>query len=480
MQAAKNTIAGFLRRHLSARFAPSDSLPLLDWNPRMRDVCHEAPEQLRKVFVAGGYNSSLFFSHRVRWLPKCGPDGLKLASRMCGVLEPGLVWQIVLYATSPAIDEFPPEIFFDSDIAWHQQHFNRTGQVASVNLAARDNTLFTMAHQSDLVQRISRKRQLKTRVEKVFKGWNHLLLNAVGCFASECGFAEIRVPTSRFAMKHTDGARTVKPELFERVYDRSVHARFGVTETGDWWSICVAKNRTAIIPLRRKQGRFDRGKTVCVCHDIERGQGHRDIDPEFAQRAEAESPAALDRMLATERRAGIRATYSVVGSFIDEVRGKIEKDGHCLAFHSYDHDRSREQLGACRKVDYRIKGYRAPQSVLNDELRGDRLTWHNFEWLASSASSFGFDIPRLKNRLVKIPILLDDFSLHTGQLTYAEWRRRALDAIQNRDFVALGLHDCYAGHWVEHYERLLEDIKALAQPRTLDEVAADLYVAAGE
>ena len=445
----------------------------------MRDICHEAPEQFRETFVARGYKSSLFFSHRVHWLAKCGPDGLKLASRMCGVKEPELLWQIVLYAMSPASDEFPSHMFFDPDLAWHQQHFNRASQVASVNLALRDRTLFTMALQSDLVQRISRRRELKTRVEKVFKGWDHLLLNAVANFAAERGFAEIRVPRSHFAMKNTDLARTVQPELFERVYDRSVHARFKTTEAGDWWSIGVERNRPAMIHLRRREGRVDRGKTVCVCHDTERDQGFRDIDPELAQRTETDARAALDRMLAIERRAGIRATYSVVGSFVDEVRGKIEGDGHCLAFHSYDHDLTRDQLAACRKVDYRIKGYRAPQSLLTDELRGDRLTWHNFEWLANSASSFGFDTPRLENRLVKIPILFDDFSLHTGRLTYDAWFRRAIEAIQTRDFVAFGLHDCYAEHWLDHFERLLEDIKALAQPRTLDEVAADLYIAAG-
>ncbi len=442
----------------------------------MSAVCHDAPEHYRASFVAAGYNPSFFFPHRVHWLPKCGPDGLKLASRMCGVEDPGQLWQIVLYAMSPATDEFPSEMFFDSDLLWHQQHFTRAGQVASVDLAVSGNTLFTMAHQSDLVQRIARRRPLKTRVEKIFKGWHHLLLNAVGCFAAERGFAEIRVPMSRLAMKHTDRARTVQPELFERVYDRAVRHRFSVTEAGDWWAIDVAKNRPAIVPMNRVEERLERGKTVCIGHDIERGDGHRDVDPDFARRADAESPAALGRMLAMENDAGIRATYSVVGRFLDEVRGTIEGDGHCLAFHSYDHDLTRDQLVACRKVDYRIKGYRPPQSRITDELAGDRLPWHNFEWLASS---FRFAVPRLENRLVKIPILLDDFPLHTGKLTYGAWHRRALDAIRTRDFVAVSLHDCYSAHWLPYYDQLLEDIKTLAHPRTKDEVAADLYIAAG-
>lgn len=477
-ETARRTFA-FLRRLLPDR----PRLPLraepLSWSPSMCAAFRDVPERFRETFLRAGYASSHFFPHQVRCLPKCGPDGYKLAQAMVDTPGPEQLWQLVLHATRPAIDEFPGELFFDPDLLWHQQHFNRVGQVASVTLAARGAILFTMAHQSDLVQRISRLRTYKTRVEKVFKGWHHLLLNAIAGVAAEHGFREVRVPTFRFAMEHTDRQRAVRPELFERVYDRAVQHHFGATQVDRWWSIPLAENRASIVTPERRAETCELGKTVCVCHDIERGMGHREVDPAFGRQADADAAISLDRMLAIEKRAGIRATYCVVGCFLSEVRGRIEGEGHALAFHSYDHDTGREQLAACRRVDYRIKGYRPPRSILTPELRGPHLCWHNFEWLASSASSLGFAAPRLDDRLVKIPILLDDFEMHRSGWSFEEWRRRAIQAIRQHDFVALSLHDCYAAHWLPQYDGFLDEIKAMARLRTLDEVAADLYIAAG-
>lgn len=443
----------------------------------MRAVTHDLSTASAGRFLRAGYLARHFFPHQIRCLPKPGPDGCRLARRMCGARDSRELWQIVIHATRPAIDEFPDELFFDPELLWHRQQFNRTGQVASVDLAAKGAVLFTMAHQSDLVQRISRRRPYKTRVETVFNGWHHLLLNAIATVAAEHGFREIRVPTSRFAMEHTDPARPVRPELFERVYDRAVHHHFAATPAGRWWAIDVAANRTAVVKPERREERCEAGKTVCVCHDIERGLGHRNVDPDFARQADAEAPAALGRMLAIEKEAGVRATYNVVGCLVPEVRERIEAAGHALAFHSYDHDLGREQLAACRRVDYRLKGYRAPQSRLTPELRDQHLCWHNFEWLASSASSFGFAVPRLERGLVKIPILIDDFEMHRQGWSFPEWRRRTMEAIRERDFVAFSLHDCYARHWLAHYAEFLEEVKTMARLRTMDELAGDLFVA---
>ena len=443
----------------------------------MPAVAHDFPAESGKRFLEAGYLARHFFPHRLRCLPKPGPDGSRLARWMCGVREPGALWQVLVHATRPAIDEFPDELFFDAELLWHRQQVNRTGQVASVDLAARGAVLFTMAHQSDLVQRISRRRAYKTRVEKVFAGWHHMLLNGIAAVAAEHGFREIRVPTSRLAMEHTDRARTVRPELFERVYDRAVHHHFRATQTDGWWSIDVEANRRVVVMPERREERCEPGKTVCVCHDIERGLGHLDADPEFARRADAESPEALDRMLAIEAQAGVRATYNVVGRLLPELRERIERGGHALAFHSYDHEIGKEQLGACRRVDYRLKGYRAPQSRLTAELRDEHLCWHNFEWLASSTSSLGFAVPKLDNGLVKIPILIDDFDMHRHGRSFAEWRRRTIEAIREHDFVAFSLHDCYAGHWLAGYGEFLEEVKTMARLRTMDEVAAELFAA---
>lgn len=442
----------------------------------MTAAFHEASQHERGGFLAAGYLERHFFPHRWYALPKCGPDGARLAEWMAGIRDPGRLWQIVLYATSPAIDEFPDAVFFDADVNWHQQHGNRRGLVASADLAMAGRTVYTAAHQSDLVQRISRNRAFKTRVEKVFSGWHRLLLNSIADFAVERGLHRVLVPSAKLAMTHTDRARSVKPELFERVYDRAVQHQFAVTPEAGWWRCDLDRNRSAVAPTTRREELIESGQTVCLLHDIERGLGHRDVDPEFARRADRDSPAALSHMLDIERRAGVRGTYSVVGCFMDEVRASIEQDGHCLAFHSYDHGPG-AQLEACRRVDYRIKGYRPPRSLLTPELSERALCWHNFEWLASSESSLQLRVPALDNRVVKIPIAIDDFAMHRDGTGFDEWARHVLGLIRERDFVALSLHDCYASHWLPGYQRFLADLTKLARLRTLDEVAADLFLA---
>lgn len=442
----------------------------------MTTFFHEASGHEREGFLAAGYRARHFFPHRWYALRKCGPDGSRLAQWMSGVRDPGRLWQLLLYATSPAIDEFPAELFFDPDLNWHQQHCNRRGLVASACMAVDGETVYTAAHQSDLVQRISRNRAFKTRVESVFKGWHRLLLNGIAGFATDHGLRRVCVPSAELATTHTDRTRTVQPELFERVYDRAIQHQFSVTREGGWWRLELGSNRGAVAPTTRREELIESTRTVCVAHDIERGLGHRDVEPEFAREADRNAPAALGHMLDIERRAGVRSTYHVVGCLIEEVRAPIERDGHCLAFHSYDHG-SGDQLPACRRVDYRIKGYRPPRSVLTRELSDTVLCWHNFEWLASSESSLGFQVPRLENRVVKIPILLDDFAMHRDGTGFDEWARQALRLVEEREFVVLSLHDCYAGHWLSGYEQFLADLKKLARLRTLDEVAADVFLA---
>lgn len=442
----------------------------------MPTLFHEASESDREAFTAAGYLERHFFPHRWYALRKCGPDGARLADWMAGIKDPGRLWQIVLYATSPATDEFPDAVFFDRDVNWHEQHANRRGLVASATMIQDGGTLYTAVHQSDLVQRISRNRAYKTRVETVFKGWHRLLLNGIAGFAVDRGLRRVLVPSADLAMTHTDRSRPVKRELFERVYDRALQHQFTVTRQAGWWRLDLDRNRSAVAPMTRREELIESARTVCLAHDIERGLGHRDVEPEFARQADRDAPAALDQMLDIERKAGVRGTYSVVGCFMDEVRAAIEQDGHCLAFHSYDHGPG-EQLEACRRVDYRIKGYRPPRSVLTPELSDRALCWHNFEWLASSESSLGLQVPMIENRVVKIPIVIDDFAMHQDGIGFEEWARQVIELVRAREFVVVSLHDCYASHWLPGYQRFLDDLTKLARLRTLDEVAADLFLA---
>jgi hypothetical protein len=428
-------------------------------------------------FVATGRRPSQFFAHRFHVLPKCGPDGYKLARRMCGEVAPEDIAEIVLYAGSPQLDEFPPELFFDDDLVWHRQQFGLPGQLATANLVRAGPCLYSMVHLSDVVQRIGRRREHKTRIENRFRGWVEMLLNAVMNVARETGVAEVRTPTAAFARRHTDPRRDPAAGMFERIYDRSVDGPWHASRDGDWWRLSVAANRGRVVVADARERATGNGaRTICIVHDVERGLGHLDVDAPFAAAADALAPACLDAMLAHERDAGVHATYSVVGTLYDELRPRIEAGGHALAFHSWDHavdgDGAQEQLARCRGVDYRAKGYRPPRSKLTAECSDENLLFHNFEWLASSRYSLGFAAPRMSRGLVRLPIAFDDFALYKEGIAYEHWEREALAAIEASDFIAFGLHDCYAPHWLPHYPRFLERVQALGTVATLDAIAA--------
>lgn len=223
---------------------------------------------------------------------------------------------------------------------------------------------------------------------------------------------------------------------------------------------------------------MDTGKTVCLCHDTERGWGHLDVDPAYAEQANRRAPKDLEMMLQIERELEVRVTYHVVACFLNEVEDSIKHDGHCIAFHSYDHDLNADQLDRCRQVDDTVKGYRAPRNVITAELNDENLKRNGFEWLASSVNAFGFSTPRLENDIAKIPVLFDDFDLYKAKIPYDDWERNAVRRIHENEFVAVGLHDCYAEFWLPHYREFLAKIRPLARFKTFDEVSAEVMRAA--
>lgn len=451
-------------------------------------------------FAARGHRSAHFFPHRLYHLPKCGPDAFLLGQAMCGEHDPARHWELVLYAERDLVDRFPRDLFFDDDVIWHRQQFGRPGQIATANLVLRRRAVYTTLHLSDLVQRISRRREHKTQVETRFAGWAQMLLNGALSFALEHGVRTVMTPTAALAIANTDPSRTVGPELYERIYDRAVAGLFPEAVRKDgWWRIRVSGDRV-VVPERRTEP-LPGGRVVCMCHDIERGYGHEQSDPEFADAAHRTSPASLERMLKVEADAGVRATYNVVGMMLDEVREPIEHGGHALAFHSYDHvaaepPSARSWLSAlvrqprapgplevaelyeCRAVDYRLKGYRPPQSHIGPGLSDTNLLFHNFEWLASSPASLGTRRPAMANGIVRLPVAIDDFDLHRGLIGYRRWEDTVVAALESHEFGAVCLHDCYAPNWLEHYPRLLERLAGLGRVATMDEVAAELTLAA--
>jgi peptidoglycan/xylan/chitin deacetylase (PgdA/CDA1 family) len=446
----------------------------------MRVLVRDLGPGRRDEFVAHGHLARHFFPHRVVRLPKGGPDGLKLARGMCGSdVVAAQLWELVLYALPPALDEFPAELFFDDDIVWHQQQFGLPGQVATATLVEDGTDLYVLNLVSDLVQRIGRRRDAKTRVENRFKGWSRVLLHAVLDFALDRGARRVLVASADLALAHTDRARTVQRPLFDRVYDRSVGSPYRAVRQGEWWVLDVATNADVLVRPPVDAITLSDEPQVCVCHDIERGWGHLH-DPAFVAAIDADAPAYLTRMLDVEADAGIRATYSIVGFLVPELGERVRAAGHSVAFHSFDHaglgeSGAEDQLRHCRDVDYRIKGYRPAESRLTSELTDENLAFHNFEWLASSRFSLGADVPRLANGVVRIPILFDDFDLHNGAV-YAPWERAAFEAVGTAGTVAFSLHDCYAPTWLPGYPELLRKVAGLGRLRTLDEVAADVLL----
>src|SRR5207302_7844881 len=105
------------------------------------------------------------------------------------------------------------------------------------------------------------------------------------------------------------------------------------------------------------------------------------------------------------------------------------------------------------------------------------LCFHNFEWLASSRESLGLEQPRMTGRLVKLPILMDDWPLYSDGLKYERWEKMLLKKVEGRAFAAVGLHDCYAPFWLPHYRGLLERLQGLGRLATMNQVAAEVTLA---
>ena len=432
-----------------------------------REVTADRAEE----FARKGHKRRHFFAHRIRHLQKCGPDAYRLGLWQLDEREPERHWELVLYAAGALVDEFPADLYFDDDVNWHRQQFGRRGQVATANLVLSDGVVHCTVLVSDLVQRIARRREHKTQVEKRFAGWPHMLLNAVLDFAHGRGAHTLRLATADRAVEHTDPMRDVGREIYERIYDRPVQAFSpGPVEDG-WWPVPVDPER--IVAPERGSEPLAGGPVICVCHDVEAGFGHEDWDPDFADVAHGTWRQGLQDMLAVEARAGVRATYNVLGLLFEEVRAELEAAGHAVGFHSYDHRIEAPQLNECRELDYRVKGYRPPRSILTPELTSENLLFHNFEWLAGAPE----ERPRLVGGIVRIPVVVDDYALYKEQMPYEAWEAMVFETLAGAEFGAVGLHDCYAPLWLPRYAALLDKLASLGRLATLDEVAAEVTLA---
>jgi glycosyltransferase involved in cell wall biosynthesis len=438
----------------------------------------EAGEGSADSFIRAGFKKRNWFPHRIYVVPKGGPDGMELARRILGCRQPERLREFLLYALPSVIAPMPRDMFYDDDLQWHQQQFGIDGQIACADVLAEEDALRCYVIISDIVQRASRIPAWRSQIDNRFHGWNRLLVNAILVYAQENGIPAVRIAGSTLVLRYTDKHRSPKAPLYQRIYD-DVPRELGAVQEGDWWRLDIARLKDRIAPLARGYTADAWPKTACILHDTERGLGHRDSHPEFVPQADAASPEALRRMLEIEAALDVRVTYSVVGELLQEVRKSIELHGHAIAFHSWDHripcdvGAAIEQFQLCRAADYRLKGYRLPQSKFPPGVTDADFTDFNFEWLASSCHSFGgLDVPRMENGLVKIPVHMDDHKMFCDAVSYEAWRDEVLENIESRDFFVLGLHDCYAQFWLSDYADLLEEMRRRATFITLDEAAA--------
>jgi len=387
-------------------------------------------------------------------------------------------WQIVVYGEGAALHGIPVEVFFDAEVAWHQQHFGIPGQVAYGTFVRAGPTLHALSYVSDVAQRISRRPDVRSRIENRFSGWPDVLVNAGLRLAHRLGCSSFLSPCASLVQRFTDPSRDVRPELFERVYDRTLSRGIGARLEGDWWVVELVDLADRLLSEHEVRSALPQRRRICVFHDIERGAGHRRVDPEFARHADEVSRRHLTTMLEHERARGVRSTYNVVGQLLDETRQEIERGGHTIAFHSFDHSKRKGQLPRCREVDYRIRGYRPPQSRLTRELTESNLAWYNFDWLAVAESELGESVPFLERGVAKIPILTDDYELYRQGTEFTNWAGKTLRAVEARDFAAIGLHDCYGDFWTPAYGGFLEELLSLGELVTIDDVANELFVSA--
>ncbi len=429
-------------------------------------------------FVAQGLRAREFFPHQVLALRKAYPDTLLQFARR-GVeisnIAAGSLWQINLY--SNWIDDLPPEVFRNSTVNWHQQQFGRPGLVAAAGLFIDGRNAYASLLQSDLCQQIFRQTQLKqlcaSRINNRFRYWYKMLFNAVLDFALTHHLEHLFSPTAAQITRTT--RKQIDDSLFRQIYDypSTYLSRRRQVGRAEYWEVPISENRERIVPLESQipaPPTKSSGPVICVYHDLEENVD-TDVDPGACR-------AALLQMLEVERLQKANVTYNILGSIFRRVAPLVASAGeHSIAFHSYNHSiDDLQQLPRVREVDLQVKGYRPPRSVITPELTDYSIAYHNFEWLMSSASSLGFDLPRLEGGIVKIPVHIDDYRLATGAETYEHWLGRVLEAVKLKSFIAIGLHDCYSQHWLEKYPHLLERLASAGELWTCDQVLNHVYL----
>jgi hypothetical protein len=429
--------------------------------------------------IGGGFARREIFPHKLVAIQKPYPDA-KVLLEGRGLqqqdLEHGEFLQLNLYTTN--FYGLPIELFIHPQINWHRQQLGQIGLIAAAGLWFRDSVATISTLQSDLCQQLYRhsalKHLCKTQVDTHFKYWYAILFNAILNFCIDFKITTIHSPTGQQVVSNT--RKAIDPNLFYRIYDypgKAYCCRKIWVGPAQYWEVPVHANLGRVTRLSEANSRSYVGGTIeriCVFHDIE-----ENVDTPISS---AQCADNLGHMLQIERYFGLNATYNILGTLftrkVDQIRASNPK--HSIGFHSFNHDLADlTQLSQCRRVDLRVRGYRPPQSRITSELSDYNLTKLNFEWFACGARSLGYAGCHLENGIAKIPIHLDDYPLFLGK-PYEQWESELLNCARATPFFSFGLHDCYAGKWLERYRDLLGKLAAIRSFATADEISDCMFL----
>src|SRR5690349_19254356 len=105
-------------------------------------------ECCRREFIARRLPARHFFAHRTYYLPKCGPDAVFLAEKMCGRKGLDGHVELLMFADPSDVEQLPREIFFDDELIWHRQQLGRAGHVAFAYLFMDGENLYGLNYVS--------------------------------------------------------------------------------------------------------------------------------------------------------------------------------------------------------------------------------------------------------------------------------------------------------------------------------------------
>ena len=419
----------------------------------------------RPEFLSRGFKGRHIFPHTLHYLPKAGPGALRFSGPMCGITDPTAQWEILLHATSPRLDEVPRELFFDDDIVWHKRQYGMDGHAAFGFVAVDGDRMYGLNYVADVVQRISRRRELKTRIETALRGWVYMLLNGLLNFAVEMRIRTFFSPTAELVMQNS---RPAQPALFERIYDHTVGALFEVRRQGPWWVIDVEANRHRLVRPEPRTAPARPEAPFCLVHDLGAGDtaGRPGVtDPSRAVRL-VEDTARVAKEL------GWPVTFIAPRAVFDEVRARVAGEGHALAFASDEALASRElgaELVQCRSVDQRTKGYRLADARPAESREADELCYHKFDWLLVTGSRTQGAVLALERGVVNIPISLDDRAL--AGLGCDRWASELGAIVKAGPPAVASLGENWSRLDLDRRRRLFERVPIQADVKTCDQLA---------